>query len=232
MVGNPLRAALLAAPPSRAAARCEYGLDADRPVVGILGGSQGADALNRAAGELVATPAYQVLHLAGREQHDRWSGLSADVADWTVLPFEAEMRFFYAAADLVIARAGALTVSELAATGTPSILVPYPDAASHQDANAADLAEAGGAVVLPQTELEPPRAPKIPPPWSRPSSRGGGRRRWRGGDPMPPARSLLSSGRPPVAELPDRIHIVGVGGSGMSGLAKLLAQIRSHGHRL
>jgi UDP-N-acetylglucosamine--N-acetylmuramyl-(pentapeptide) pyrophosphoryl-undecaprenol N-acetylglucosamine transferase len=121
-------------------------------VVGILGGSQGADALNRSAGELVGA-GYQVLHLAGRDQHERWTGLAADIDDWTVLPFEAEMRFFYAAVDLVVARAGALTVSELAATGTPSILVPYPGAASHQDANAAYLAETGGAVVLPQTEL-------------------------------------------------------------------------------
>jgi UDP-N-acetylglucosamine--N-acetylmuramyl-(pentapeptide) pyrophosphoryl-undecaprenol N-acetylglucosamine transferase len=155
LVGNPLRAALLADPPTSGAARLRYGLDGDRPVVGILGGSQGADALNNAASRLATSgPAYQVLHLAGSDQHVRWSELSADVPGWTVVPFEQEMRYFYAAADLVVARAGALTVSELAATGTPSILVPYPHAASHQDANAAVLAGAGGAVVVPQSELE------------------------------------------------------------------------------
>ncbi|NNC92595.1 MAG: UDP-N-acetylglucosamine--N-acetylmuramyl-(pentapeptide) pyrophosphoryl-undecaprenol N-acetylglucosamine transferase, partial [Acidimicrobiia bacterium] len=155
LVGNPLRAALLADPPAADAARLRYGLDGERPVVGILGGSQGADALNNAAARLVAaSPAYQVLHLAGSRQHARWSELAADVANWSVVPFEPEMRFFYSATDLVIARAGALTVSELAATGTPSILVPYPHASSHQEANAAVLADAGGAVVLPQSELE------------------------------------------------------------------------------
>jgi UDP-N-acetylglucosamine--N-acetylmuramyl-(pentapeptide) pyrophosphoryl-undecaprenol N-acetylglucosamine transferase len=155
VVGNPLRAALLADPPPADAARLRYGLHAERPVVGVLGGSQGADALNRAAQQLVAShPAYQMLHLAGRRQHARWSELSAGVDGWTVVPFEHEMRFFYAASDLVIARAGALTVSELAATGTASILVPYPHASSHQDANAAVLADAGGSVVVPQSELE------------------------------------------------------------------------------
>lgn len=154
LVGNPLRAALLADPPSADTARLRYGLDAGRPVVGMLGGSQGADALNQAAQRLMeGHPGYQVLHLAGSQQHARWSELSADIPGWVVVPFEQEMRFFYAAADLVIARAGALTVSELAATGTPAILVPYPHAAGHQDANAAVLAEGGGSVVVPQPEL-------------------------------------------------------------------------------
>jgi len=154
VVGNPLRSALLSDPPAPAIARSRYGLDPDRPVVGILGGSQGADVLNHAAQRLIETgPSYQVLHLAGSQQHERWSGLSAGVASWAVVPFESEMRFFYAAADLVVARAGALTVSELAATGTPSILVPYPGASSHQDVNASFLAERGASVVLPQPEL-------------------------------------------------------------------------------
>jgi UDP-N-acetylglucosamine--N-acetylmuramyl-(pentapeptide) pyrophosphoryl-undecaprenol N-acetylglucosamine transferase len=162
VVGNPLRAALLADPPTVDAARARYGLDPGRPVVGILGGSQGADALNHAAERLVAAePAYQVLHLAGDRQHARWSELSAGVAGWTVVPFEHDMRFFYAAADLVVARAGALTVSELAATGTTAVLVPYPHASSHQDANAAVLADAGGSVVVPQSELEARLADEI-----------------------------------------------------------------------
>ncbi len=154
VVGNPLRSALLADPPSSAAARDRYGLQPDMQVVGILGGSQGAEALNEAASNLAESgPVFQVLQLAGRDQHERWSGRSADVPAWTVVPFEPDMRFFYAAADLVVARAGALTVSELAATGTPSILVPYPGASSHQDANAAFLVEAGGATVVAQPDL-------------------------------------------------------------------------------
>lgn len=151
-VGNPLRFALLAAPPDPAAARARYGLGADQPVIGILGGSQGADALNRAAGPLVER-GYQVLHLAGPGQHEQWSDLAAGRSDWAVIPFETDMQYFYAAADLVVARAGALTVSELAATGTPSILVPYPGAGNHQAANATYLSEVGGAIVLPQSQL-------------------------------------------------------------------------------
>lgn len=151
-VGNPLRFALLADPPDRPAALARYGLAPDRPVIGVLGGSQGADALNRAAGGLVES-GHQVIHLAGRDQHEPWTDLAAGRSDWTVIPFEDDMQFFYAAADLVVARAGALTVSELAATGTPSILVPYPGVGNHQEANAAYLAEVGGATILLQPDL-------------------------------------------------------------------------------
>jgi UDP-N-acetylglucosamine--N-acetylmuramyl-(pentapeptide) pyrophosphoryl-undecaprenol N-acetylglucosamine transferase len=154
VVGNPIRAALMAGPPDAGAARSRYGLDPERPVVGVLGGSQGADALNQAARRLVdSAPPYQVLHLAGGDQHQPWSDLAQDKSGWAVVPFESDMRFFFAAADLVVARAGALTVSELAVTGTPSILVPYPGASGHQTANAAFLAEAGGATVVPQPDL-------------------------------------------------------------------------------
>ena len=155
VVGNPLRSTLVSDRPGRAEALVRYHLDPDRAVVGILGGSQGADALNRAAQRLAGgVPDYQLLHLAGPDQHAEWSGRSASVPGWRVVPFETEMQFFYSAADLVVARAGALTVSELAATATPSILVPYPGAAGHQAANAAYLTEGGGAVMLDQSEID------------------------------------------------------------------------------
>ncbi len=154
VVGNPLRPALLANPPNQTRALERYALDASRSVLGVLGGSQGADALNQAVQRLVdSNPGYQVLHLAGSNQHQEWTDRAAERPGWTVVPFEEHMQFFYAAADAVVARAGALTVSELAATGTPSILVPYPGASGHQEANALFLAAAGGAVVLAQPEL-------------------------------------------------------------------------------
>lgn len=153
VVGNPLRAALTGAMPPRRTAIERYGLDPDRPVVGVLGGSQGADALNQAAAELAGSDEFQLLHLAGPEQHEQWTSRAAGSAGWEVIPFESDMQFFYAAADLVVGRAGALTVSELGATGTPSILVPYPGAEGHQTANAAFLAETGAAVLLPQGDL-------------------------------------------------------------------------------
>jgi len=68
------------------------------------------------------------------------------------LPFEEQMQFFYAAADLVLCRAGAMTVSELAATGTPAILVPLERVG--QQHNAAALVAAGGARLVPQGELD------------------------------------------------------------------------------
>jgi len=154
VVGNPLRAALREPPPAQSDARSRYGLDLARPVLGVLGGSQGADALNQAvAGLVAATPEFQVLHLAGLAQHERWTERAADSKEWVVVPFERDMQYFYAAVDAVVARAGALTVSELAATGTPSVLVPYPGASGHQEANARFLAEAGGATVLLQPQL-------------------------------------------------------------------------------
>ena len=154
VVGNPLRAALLGDIPGRDEARARYGLDLARPVLGVLGGSQGADALNRVAPRLAgANAGYQILHLAGAGQHEAWTERAGDHKDWVVVPFEREMQYFYGAVDGVVARAGALTVSELAATGTPSILVPYPGAAGHQEANARFLADAGGAQLLMQAEL-------------------------------------------------------------------------------
>lgn len=155
VVGNPLRAALVGDRPDRTAAAAHYGLNDSRPVVGLLGGSQGADALNRAAAALAGElTGVSLLHLAGPRQHDAWTRQSADVDHWTVVPFEPQMEFFYAACDVVVARAGALTVSELAVTATPSILVPYPGAAGHQTANAAYLVDAGAAVLLPQDDIQ------------------------------------------------------------------------------
>ena len=74
------------------------------------------------------------------------------------VPFEDRMDLAYAAADLVVARAGATTVAELAALGVPSILVPWPLAAEdHQTANARALADVGGALLVPEPELDADR---------------------------------------------------------------------------
>lgn len=155
VVGNPIRRSLVGPLPEMAAARHRYGLAPHVPVVGVMGGSLGADALNHGAADLARkSPGYQILHLAGRRQSERWQEASAAVASWAVVPFEEQMEFFYAAADLVVARAGALTVSELAATGTPSILVPYPHGTGgHQEKNAAQLVGVGGAEILSQYDL-------------------------------------------------------------------------------
>jgi UDP-N-acetylglucosamine--N-acetylmuramyl-(pentapeptide) pyrophosphoryl-undecaprenol N-acetylglucosamine transferase len=119
-------------------------------VVGILGGSLGAQALNQAARDVVAAVGCPVLHLTG----PRAAGLEDRIdrsLPWTRIPYEPEMQDFYAAIDLVVCRSGAMTISELAATGTPAVLVPLERVG--QSANAAVLAAAGGAVVVPQQHL-------------------------------------------------------------------------------
>ena len=125
----------------------------------MFGGSQGAHRLNEAI--LDALP-----RLAGRGdlQFVLQSGQNdynwmlercrrVQVRTW-VRPFLTNMGDAYAAADLVVCRAGALTLGELAATGRPSILVPYPHAtANHQTLNAEAFVEVGGAILIPDAEL-------------------------------------------------------------------------------
>ncbi|MEK7252899.1 MAG: glycosyltransferase [Actinomycetota bacterium] len=152
LVGNPLRPMLADFDRSaiRARARAAYGLPFDGPVVGILGGSQGAQVLNAAAKAIAMAAGAPVLHLTGPAAH----GLG-DVTDpglpWTRLAFEPQMHNFYAAVDLVVCRAGAMTVSELAATGTPAVFVPLERV--RQAANARVLTSVGGAEMVPQDEI-------------------------------------------------------------------------------
>ena len=158
VVGNPLRPGLEAFDRDRLRpeARRRYGLDGRRPALGILGGSLGAKVLNDTVEELVRTggKAVDLVHLTGAVHGDAIAARAAAHPQWTVVPYEERMDLFYAACDLVLSRAGALTISELAATGTPAVVVPYAaGTAGHQAANAAGLAAAGGCVVVPETEI-------------------------------------------------------------------------------
>ncbi|PKO42891.1 MAG: undecaprenyldiphospho-muramoylpentapeptide beta-N-acetylglucosaminyltransferase [Betaproteobacteria bacterium HGW-Betaproteobacteria-4] len=156
-VGNPVRPeiAKIAPPAERFADRS----GALRLLV--IGGSLGAQALNemvpRGMALLGASDQPQIVHQAG-EKHIE--GLKANYAAVGVqahcVPFIEDMAGAYEWADLVICRAGALTVAELAATGVASILVPFPHAVDdHQTGNAKFLVHAGGAFLLPQDELTP-----------------------------------------------------------------------------
>jgi UDP-N-acetylglucosamine--N-acetylmuramyl-(pentapeptide) pyrophosphoryl-undecaprenol N-acetylglucosamine transferase len=154
-IGNPVRAEISAvAPPAqRFAART----GAIRLL--ILGGSQGATRLNAvvpfALARLAASLAIEARHQSG----ERWleparQNYSGAGVRATVLPFIDDMAAAYAWADLVICRAGALTISELAAAGVGAILVPYPAATDdHQSANAAYLVREGAAVLIADREL-------------------------------------------------------------------------------
>lgn len=122
----------------------------------VLGGSQGAKAINELAPAAVARIPRQGLPLAivhqagpGREDATRAAYRAAGVDDVTVVPFIDDIASQLAAADVVLARAGAVTVAEISAIGRASVLVPFPHAADdHQTKNAESLAAVGGAIVL------------------------------------------------------------------------------------
>jgi UDP-N-acetylglucosamine--N-acetylmuramyl-(pentapeptide) pyrophosphoryl-undecaprenol N-acetylglucosamine transferase len=158
--GNPIA---LPTPDRRAAALARFGLDGTRPVVLVTGGSQGALALNQAvAGWLDAGwPAgVDLLWVTGRGTHADFAGRHQPPTV-QVIDFLDPMADGYAIADVVVSRAGMITVAELCAWGLPSVIVPLPTAAAdHQTHNARVLAEDGASAMLPQSELTPARLAK------------------------------------------------------------------------
>ena len=158
-VGYPLRASLAGL--DKAAARPEalerYGFSPHLPTVGAVGGSLGAEDLNRAVTRAAAEwegPPVQIIHLTGAAREGRVS-TAADAPGVTrkAAGFEERMDLFYAASDLVVARAGG-GLMEAAAAGAPAVLAPGSFAGSHQLANAEALAAAGAAVILRRGGLE------------------------------------------------------------------------------
>ncbi|MFS3130261.1 undecaprenyldiphospho-muramoylpentapeptide beta-N-acetylglucosaminyltransferase [Nocardioides sp. Bht2] len=137
----------------RAEAREFFELDAERPTLLITGGSQGARRLNQsvaAAAPVLASAGIQVLHVVGPkgEAEVRDSGVP-----YRVLNFVDRMDLAYAAADLVLCRSGASSVTEAAATGLPAIFVPLPIGNGEQAQNARPVVEAGGALLIDDAEL-------------------------------------------------------------------------------
>lgn len=154
LTGNPVR-------PLRRSGAAERG---EGFTLLVFGGSQGArrinDAVTEAAPELARrVPGLRIVHQTGRadaarvrQSYER-RGVRAEVHE-----FIDDMAKAYAEADLVVCRAGAGTVAELAAVGRPAILVPYPHAVDdHQTANAEVLRRAGAAIVVPDADLTPER---------------------------------------------------------------------------
>lgn len=161
--GNPVRAEIAALAPPTERLRERGG-----PLqLLVVGGSLGARALNEALPQALALLApYErprVVHQAGELHLDALrSGYAAAGVEGELLAFIDDMATRYAAADLVICRAGAITVAELSAGGVASVLVPFPFAVDdHQSANARFLAERGAAILLPQHELTPRRLAEL-----------------------------------------------------------------------
>ena len=148
--GNPITPP---APGRRPAALARFGLDGTRPVLLVTGGSQGALAINRAIAAWLDAGTERraaVIWVTGRGTHDQFARYHRPPAV-SVIDFLDPMADGYAVADLVVSRAGMITVAEVCAWGLPSVLVPLPTAAAdHQTHNARAMAEAGAAVFLPQ----------------------------------------------------------------------------------
>jgi UDP-N-acetylglucosamine--N-acetylmuramyl-(pentapeptide) pyrophosphoryl-undecaprenol N-acetylglucosamine transferase len=164
ITGRPIPASIPAA--DRDAARRRFEIRPDAGCLLVFGGSQGSRSINLCALEAFlgdGPPArrdYHVIQIAGHRDY-RIARQRLDAGDrpsgYTLLEYEPDLAATLAACDLVLARAGG-SVFELAAAGKPAILVPYPHAAArHQHANAAWMAEAGAALVIEDSDLEPRR---------------------------------------------------------------------------
>lgn len=157
-VGNPVRASLAELPPPAE----RYQQRSGPLQVLVVGGSQGARALNeqvpRALALLPTAQRPRVRHQAGRTLAVAEAAYAQAGVEARIEEFIADMAEAYRWADLVICRAGASTVSELASAGCAAILVPFPAAVDdHQTANARYLTEAGAARLLPESELDAER---------------------------------------------------------------------------
>ncbi len=154
LTGIPVRAEFFALPPRP---------PESAPRMLIMGGSQGARALNQRMPEIAqaildAVPGLTILHQAGARHAETteaaYAASGAAPERWKVQAFLEDMPKQFAASDLILARSGASTVAELAASGKPSLLVPFPQAADdHQRKNAEVLVEGGAAIMLLEQDM-------------------------------------------------------------------------------
>jgi UDP-N-acetylglucosamine--N-acetylmuramyl-(pentapeptide) pyrophosphoryl-undecaprenol N-acetylglucosamine transferase len=156
VTGNPLRGIMRRMDRQEALRR--FNLKGDRFILLVLGGSQGAHALNRACVQACALPGLrgrvQVVHAAGKEDaREVEAGYAAAGVEAVVREFITDMPAAYCSADLCISRSGAGAVTELAYFGVPSILVPYPYAKAHQSFNAQVLVSRKAALLCAERDL-------------------------------------------------------------------------------
>ncbi|MBP3884617.1 MAG: UDP-N-acetylglucosamine--N-acetylmuramyl-(pentapeptide) pyrophosphoryl-undecaprenol N-acetylglucosamine transferase [Olsenella sp.] len=163
VTGNPVRKSVIEA--TREDGRMHFGVPEEATLLLVFGGSLGARHLNQGVtalkDELLSRKDLYIIHSTGKDEYDsvvKALNLSKDeVARWQVMPYIDRMGEALAAADLVLSRAGASSVAEIAALATPSMLVPYPLAtADHQTTNARYLVDAGAAIMMPDDEIDTP----------------------------------------------------------------------------
>jgi len=153
--GNPVRSSFTQVDPQRA--RLDLGLSAEAPVVFFLGGSRGAHRINEAVEGAAASLRGGGLQVIAQTGEDDFGAVRASLdragVKAVVAPFFDRVEACYAAADLVVSRAGATCLAEITLVGRPSILVPYPYATEgHQMKNARAMERAGAALVVPDEE--------------------------------------------------------------------------------
>jgi UDP-N-acetylglucosamine--N-acetylmuramyl-(pentapeptide) pyrophosphoryl-undecaprenol N-acetylglucosamine transferase len=164
VTGNPVRSHILGG--DRGAGMSEFGLIESRPTVFIFGGSRGAHRINEAALEAMRRLKGRVdVQFILQTGSDDFESARRTVQDEQlparVMPYLRQIHLAYAVADLVVCRSGAMTLAEIAACGTPAILVPYPYAAhNHQEINARNLVERGAAALVLDRELTGERLAK------------------------------------------------------------------------
>ena len=211
----------------------------------MTGGSLGAQRLNEAfaaAAAALSAAGVQVLHVAGTGKG--FVAESVTGPPYVVLEYCDRMDLAYAAADLVVARSGANTVCELTAVGLPAVYVPLPVGNGEQRLNAAAAVAAGGGLLVDDADVTPAWVREVvraAGPRRRPARDDGRGRRIRGGagwrraarrprrrgrarrSPMtgPTPRYDFTAPVPPL-ELLGRVHLIAIGGAGMSAVARLL----------
>jgi UDP-N-acetylglucosamine--N-acetylmuramyl-(pentapeptide) pyrophosphoryl-undecaprenol N-acetylglucosamine transferase len=154
MTGNPVRKDILDISNKRDAALVHFKLNANKKTILVLGGSLGARTINNSVlGELdkIVKKGYQLIWQTGKFYFEEINSRAKtyDLTNIRVVQFIKEMDLAYAAADVVISRAGALSISELCIVGKPVVLVPSPNVAEdHQTKNAAALTSIGAAVMV------------------------------------------------------------------------------------
>jgi UDP-N-acetylglucosamine--N-acetylmuramyl-(pentapeptide) pyrophosphoryl-undecaprenol N-acetylglucosamine transferase len=165
ITGNPVRKGLMHLP-DKAVALLHYGLTADKPVLLVLGGSLGARVINESIVKqlpAIAKSNVQIIWQTGRLYHNEMlvRAESANKSQLKIVEFIKEMEMAYAAADIIVSRAGALSVSELAIVGKPVIFVPSSGVAEdHQTKNANSLVVKDAAILVTDQEAEKELIPK------------------------------------------------------------------------
>ncbi len=162
LTGNPIREEILAG--SKENCLKKFGLSESKPILLVLGGSQGAQKINMAIADALdeLLKITQIIHQTGERNYketvhlSRQSGIKEGRRGYYLVPFLQvnDLKDALAGADIVISRAGAGSIAEIAAVGKPAILIPLATAANnHQNMNAFALSEAGGAIVLEENNL-------------------------------------------------------------------------------